>query len=51
MAFRGPTRSTQVPPTAAERPSITIAMLNTAPIVERLESKCVTSGSLKTLNA
>ncbi|TDO44161.1 hypothetical protein EV643_117184 [Kribbella sp. VKM Ac-2527] len=32
IALRGPFRSTQVPPTAADRPSITIAMLKMTPI-------------------
>ncbi len=32
IAFRGPLRSTQVPPIAADRPSITIAMLKITPI-------------------
>ena len=32
IARRGPTRSTQVPKTAADRPSITIAIENTNPI-------------------
>lgn len=32
MAFRGPLRSTHVPPTAADSPSITIAMLKMTPI-------------------
>ena len=51
MDLRGPLRSTQVPRTAADRPSITIAMLKTMPIAVRLLSKCSTSGSLNTLNA
>ena len=32
IAFRGPTRSTQVPKTAADNPSITMAIENTKPI-------------------
>ena len=51
IALRGPLRSTQVPPKAADRPSITIAIENTTPIAVRLESKCLTSGALNTLNA
>ncbi len=42
MAFRGPLRSTQVPPTAADRPSITIAMLNITPTAVWVVSKCFT---------
>ena len=49
IALRGPTRSTHVPSTAADRPSITMAMLKMAPIAVRLESKCSTSGFLNTL--
>ena len=51
IALRGPLRSTQVPPKAAERPSITIAIEKMMPIGVRLVSKCSTSGFLKTLNA
>ena len=42
IAFRGPLRSTQVPPSAADRPSITIAMLKITPIAVWLVSKCLT---------
>ena len=41
--LRGPTRSTQVPRTAADRPSITIAIENTMPICVLLVSKLLTS--------
>ena len=51
IALRGPDRSTQVPSTAAERPSITIAIENTQPIAVRLVSKLATSEFLKTENA
>ena len=43
IALRGPLRSTQVPITAADSPSITIAIENTIPIAVLLESKCLTS--------
>ena len=43
IAFRGPLRSTQVPPRAADRPSITIAMLKMTPIAVWLASKCLIS--------
>ena len=49
--MRGPDRSTQVPSTAADRPSITIAIENTQPIAVRLVSKLATSEFLKTENA
>ncbi len=39
MARRGPPESTQVPNTAAERPSITMAIENTMPTEVRLVSK------------
>ena len=51
IALRGPDRSTQVPSTAAESPSITIASENTHPIAVRLVSKSATSEFLKTENA
>ena len=51
IALRGPTRSTHVPPNAADRPSIRMAMLKIHPIGVRVVSKCATSGFLKTLNA
>src|SRR4051812_15247900 len=51
MAARGPLRSTQVPATAAERPSITIAMLKTTPTAVSEESKWATSAVLYTLVA
>ncbi len=43
IARRGPTRSTQVPKTAAESPSITIAIEKTMPIEVSEASKCSTS--------
>ncbi len=46
IAARGPLRSTQVPATAAERPSITIAMLKITPIAVSEESKSATSAVL-----
>jgi uridine phosphorylase len=49
--LRGPLRSTHVPPTAADRPSITIAIEKMIEIGVRLVPKCSTSGSLNTLNA
>ncbi len=39
IARRGPPESTQVPNTAAETPSITIAIEKMTPIAVRLESK------------
>ena len=39
MALRGPFASTQVPATAADNPSITIAMLKITPIAVWLVSK------------
>ncbi len=51
IAARGPTRSTQVPITAAETPSITIAIEKMIPIAVRLASKCWTSAVLYTLVA
>ena len=39
IAARGPCVSTQVPKTAAESPSITIAIEKMIPIAVRLESK------------
>lgn len=41
MALRGPFASTHVPPTAADRPSITMAMLKMMPIAVWLVSKWV----------
>jgi hypothetical protein len=49
--LRGPLRSTQVPPTAADSPSITIAIEKMTEIGVSFVSKCSTSGSLNTLNA
>ena len=49
--MRGPERSTQVPSTAADSPSITIAMEKTQPIAVRLVSNEATSEFLKTENA
>lgn len=46
IAARGPTRSTQVPITAADTPSMTIAIEKMIPIAVRLESKCCTSAVL-----
>ena len=43
IALRGPLRSTQVPPTAADSPSMTIAMLKMMPIAVWLASKCAMS--------
>ena len=51
IALRGPLRSTHVPPTAADRPSITIAIEKMTEIGVSFVSKCSTSGSLNTLNA
>ena len=51
IALRGPLRSTQVPPKAAERPSITIAIEKMTEIGVSLVPKWSTSGSLNTLNA
>jgi hypothetical protein len=42
IAFRGPTRSTQVPNTAAESPSITIAIEKTKPMAVWEVPKCST---------
>ncbi len=42
IARRGPPVSTQVPNTAADRPSITMAMEKTMPTEVRLVSKCDT---------
>jgi hypothetical protein len=39
IALRGPLRSTQVPPKAADNPSIRIAMLKIHPIGVRVVSK------------
>ena len=46
IAARGPLRSTQVPATAAESPSITIAMLKMTPIAVSEVSKCSTRAVL-----
>src|SRR5690625_2199340 len=51
IAFRGPLRSIQVPPNAAERPSITIAIEKITAIAVSEEPKRSTRGSLKTENA
>jgi hypothetical protein len=47
----GRLRSTHVPPNAADRPSIRIAIEKIQPIGVRLVSKWATSGFLNTLNA
>ena len=46
MAARGPLRSTQVPKTAADRPSITIAIEKMIPMDVRLDPKCLTRAAL-----
>ncbi len=46
IAARGPLVSTQVPATAADRPSITIAMLKMTPTEVSEVSKCSTSAVL-----
>jgi hypothetical protein len=46
IAARGPLRSTQVPKTAAESPSMTMAIEKMIPIAVRLVSKCCTSAVL-----
>ena len=46
IAARGPLRSTQVPNTAAERPSITIAIEKITPIAVSVLSKWATSAVL-----
>ena len=51
IARRGPPVSTQVPNSAADRPSITIAMENTMPTAVRLTSKWSTRLVLYTLVA
>ena len=51
IAARGPLRSTHVPITAADRPSITIAIEKITPIWVRFASKCLTSAVLYTLVA
>ncbi len=51
MALRGPAFSTQVPPTAAERPSTTIARENTHPTARSPAPKRCMNGVLKTLSA
>src|SRR4051812_45315451 len=51
IARRGPTRSTQVPVTAAAMPSITIAMEKISPTAVSDESKCLTRAVLYTLVA
>jgi len=43
IALRGPLFSTHVPPTAADNPSITIAMLKMMPMAVWLASKCAMS--------
>ena len=42
MALRGPLRSTHVPPTAADSPSITMAMEKVTPIAVCDVPKCET---------
>ena len=51
IALRGPTRSTQVPSTAADRPSITMAIEKIQAIAVCEESKRSTSEVLNTENA
>ena len=51
IALRGPARSTQVPSTAADRPSITIAIEKIHAIAVWEESKRSTSEVLNTENA
>ncbi|MCW2710306.1 MAG: hypothetical protein JWP24_500 [Marmoricola sp.] len=51
IALRGPTRSTQVPSTAAERPSITMAIEKIHATAVCEESKWATSDVLNTENA
>ncbi len=51
IALRGPLRSIHLPPKAADRPSMTIAMLKTIAIAVSLVSYLATSGFLKTLKA
>ena len=46
IAARGPLRSTQVPKTAAERPSMTMAMEKTTPMAVWLVPKCSTRACL-----
>ena len=46
IALRGPLRSTQVPITAAERPSMTMAMEKMMPIAVCEVPKCETSDVL-----
>ncbi len=46
MALRGPLRSTHVPQTAADRPSMTMAIENTRPICVWLTSKWLTRAVL-----
>ncbi len=49
--MRGPLRSIHLPPNAADRPSITIAIEKTTAIAVSLVSKRATSGFLNTLRA
>ena len=51
IAARGPARSTQVPNTAADRPSITMLMLKMIAIGVRPVPNRSTSGFLNTLKA
>ena len=51
IAARGPARSTQVPNTAADRPSITMLMLKMIAIGVRPTPNRSTSGFLNTLKA
>ena len=46
IAARGPLRSTHLPKTAADSPSMTIAIEKMMPIAVRLVSKCSTSAVL-----
>ena len=49
--MRGPLRSIHLPPKAAARPSMTIAIEKTIAMAVSLVSNFSTSGILKTLNA
>ena len=51
IALRGPLRSIHVPPNAAARPSMTMAMENTTAMAVSLVSKRSTSGVLNTDSA
>ena len=51
IALRGPLRSTHVPPKAADRPSITMAMLKMTAIGVASTPNLVSRGPLNTLKA